>query len=166
MNRSKNVGNNSDWNNIAPACPVANWRVHLVQMQTRNEVSHMTEQSNPKQRNSMATERKKQLAEEYKNRMPEMGVISFRCIATNQVFLGVSKDTRADFNSLRFKLTAGGYPNKQLQTLWKQYGESGFEITVAKALKYENPHDDHSEELEKLREQCMLENPQAEKIWR
>ena len=114
----------------------------------------------------MDIERKKQLLEEYKNRKPEMGVISFRCIATEEAFLGISKDTRADFNGTRFKLLANSHPNKQLQNLWNQYGESGFELSVLKVLKYDDPQVDHTEKLEELREQCLTKDSQARRIWR
>ena len=42
----------------------------------------------------MDTKRKKELLEAYKNRHPEMGVISYRCKETGEVFLGISKDTK------------------------------------------------------------------------
>ena len=109
---------------------------------------------------------RKALVEEWKNRCPEMGVISIRCKATGEAFLGASKDTKADFNSNRFQLSAGMHPNKRLAELWNQYGEGGFELSVVKVLKYENPDDDHSEELEKLREQCFAVDTKARKIWK
>ena len=109
---------------------------------------------------------RKALVEEWKNRCPEMGVISIRCKATGEAFLGASKDTKADFNSNRFQLSAGMHPNKRLAELWNQYGEGGFELSVVKVLKYENPDDDHSEELEKLREQCFITDTKARKIWK
>lgn len=56
---------------------------------------------------TMNIQRKKELIEEWKNRRPEMGVISFRCKATGETFLGISKDTKADFNSNSFKLSTG-----------------------------------------------------------
>lgn len=46
----------------------------------------------------MDTKRKKELLQQWKNRRPEMGVISFRCKKTGESFLGISKDTKADFN--------------------------------------------------------------------
>ena len=110
----------------------------------------------------MDIKRKKQLLQEYKNRHPEMGVISFRCMATNESFLGISKDTKADFNSTSTKLAA----NKRLQELWNQYGMENFELSVVKALKYENPTDDHTAELEALREQCLAQDKQARRLWR
>ena len=114
----------------------------------------------------MDVKRKKQLLEEYKNRRPEMGVISYRCIATNESFLGISKDTRADFNSSSAKLAMNYHPNKRLQELWNHYGAEGFALSVVKTLKYENPADDHTAELEALREQCLAQDKLARRIWR
>lgn len=48
----------------------------------------------------MDTKRKKELLEAYKNRHPEMGVISYRCKETGEVFLGISKDTKINHYSL------------------------------------------------------------------
>ncbi|MDL2258118.1 GIY-YIG nuclease family protein [Eubacteriales bacterium OttesenSCG-928-K08] len=114
----------------------------------------------------MDIKRKKQLIEEYENRKPEMGIISFCCIATGESFFGVSKDTKADFNSNRFKLNANWHPNKRLSELWKQYGENGFELSVAQVLKYEDTSADHSEELEKMLIQCLESNDTARRIWK
>jgi len=110
--------------------------------------------------------RKKQLMEEYKNRRPEMGVISYRCIATGESFLGISNDTRAGFNSVNVRLAGNSHPNKRLQELWNQYGAEGFALSVVKILKYESPADDHTLELKALREQCLAQDKQASKIWR
>lgn len=114
----------------------------------------------------MDMKRKKQLLEEYKNRRPEMGVISYRCIATNESFLGISTDTRVGFNSNNVKLASNYHPNKRLQELWNLYGMEGFELSVMKVLKYENPDDDHTSKLEALREQCLILDKQARRIWR
>ena len=109
---------------------------------------------------------KKALAEEWKNRRPEMGVISLRCKETGEAFLGTAADTKAGFNSIRAKLSGGLHPNRRLQELWKQYGEAGFEFSVAAVLEYEDPAEDHREELETLREICLAEDPKASKIWK
>lgn len=114
----------------------------------------------------MDMKRKRELLGEWRNRHPEMGVISFRCKNTGESFLGISKDTKADLNSNRFKLSAGGHPNKQLQELWNQYGESGFELSVMEALEYEDPMDDHTSDLEALRKRCLAADPKAGRIWR
>ena len=94
---------------------------------------------------------RKAMVEQWKLRRPEMGVISIRCKATGEAFLGASM---------------GSHPNKRLAALWEQYGEEGFEWSVLKILDYENPEDDHTAELEKLREQCLAEDEKAVKIWK
>ena len=73
---------------------------------------------------------RKAMVEQWKLRRPEMGVISIRCKATGEAFLGASKDTKADFNSNRAKLSMGSHPNKRLAALWEQYGEEVFEWSV------------------------------------
>ncbi|MEA4993877.1 MAG: GIY-YIG nuclease family protein [Oscillibacter sp.] len=113
----------------------------------------------------MDIKRKKELLNEWKNRRPDMGVISIFCKATGDLFLGISKDVKADFNSNRFKLSAKFHPNKQLQALWNKYGENGFDYSVVKVLKYENPKDDQTDKLNALLEGCLLEIPQARRIW-
>ncbi len=114
----------------------------------------------------MDNERKKQLMEEYKNRMPEMGVICVHCTATGDRFLGISNDTRADFNSVQAKLMLNGHPNKQMQALWNTHGAAGFEMTTLVKLKYDDPKENHTKELEALREKCFAQDPSAKKIWR
>lgn len=114
----------------------------------------------------MDTGKRKQLIEEYKNRHPEMGVISYRCKATGESFLGISRDTRADFNSTNAKLSMNYHPNRRLLELWNQYGQGGFELSVLKVLKYENAAENHTAKLEELREQCLEQDPMAMKIWK
>ncbi len=114
----------------------------------------------------MDIKRKRELLENYKNRHPEMGVISYRCKETEEVFLGISKDTKADFNSTNFKLSANCHPNKLLQKLYSIYGLEGFELSVVKVLKYDDPNEDHTAKLESLREQCLASNPKARRMWR
>lgn len=114
----------------------------------------------------MDIKRRKQLLEEWKNRHPEMGVVSIRCRETGDVFLDIATDTQFAFNRPRFQLDAKMHPNKALQKLWNEYGESGFDYEVVKVLKYDNPNDDQSEKLEELLEECFAENPQAGRITR
>lgn len=114
----------------------------------------------------MDANRKKQLRQAYQDRAPEMGVVCLRCQATGQSFLEISKDTRATMNSIRTKLESNFHPNRTLIGLLKQYGSDNFELSVLKVLKYEDPAEDHTEELETLRELCLLEDPMAMKLWK
>ena len=77
----------------------------------------------------MDIKRKKELLESYKNRHPEMGVISYCCKETGEIFLGISKDTKADFNSTNMKLSANWH-------LIKNYRNFGTNM-ARKALNYQ-----------------------------
>lgn len=112
----------------------------------------------------MDIKRKKELLTEYRERRPEMGVISFRCRGADEVFLTPAADIPAKFNRIRFQLSAGSCPNKRLQALWNQYGEGAFELQTVKRLEYDNPKENHTEELETLCELCLLEEPGAKRF--
>ena len=71
----------------------------------------------------MDIKRRKELLSAYKNRHPEMGVISFHCRTTGEAFLTIASDTTARLNRVHFQLSAGQCPNKRLQELWTRYGE-------------------------------------------
>ena len=114
----------------------------------------------------MDTKRKKELLESYKNRDPEMGVISFQCSRTGESFLAPATDIPAKFNRIRFQLSAGNCPNKRLQELWTQYGEGAFTLQIVKQLEYDDAKEDHTEELEPLFELGLLEQPNASRIWK
>jgi len=114
----------------------------------------------------MDTNRKKQLREAYQNRAPEMGVVSLRCKATGQSFLEISKDTRATMNSIRVRLESHYHPNRELIRLLDLYGEENFELSVLEVLHYEDPTEDHTEELETMRDLCLLQDPKAGKLWK
>ncbi len=112
----------------------------------------------------MNMDRRKQLFEEYKNRRPEMGIISYRNKLTGESFLAMSQDTKAGFNRNNFQLLMNMHPNKYLQSLWNQYGEDNFERCVIKVLKYKNLTDNHKDKLKKLLEECLKEDPKASEI--
>lgn len=114
----------------------------------------------------MDVKRKKELLSAYRDRRPEMGVIAFRCIRTDEVFLTSAADVPGKINRIHFQLSTGTCPNRRLQELWTQYGEDLFELQVVKRLEYDDPKEDHTEELETLYELCLLENPAAERIWK
>lgn len=112
----------------------------------------------------MDIERKKKLLAEYRDRHPEMGVISFRCSATNETFLTTATNIPAKFNRIHFQLSAGNCPNTRLQELWKQYGGDTFELQIVKRLEYDDPKENHNEELETLCELCLLENSKSRRL--
>lgn len=114
----------------------------------------------------MQTDRRKQLAQAYKSRRPDMGVVSLRCTATGETFLGTTRDASKELNSLQAKLGGGQHPNKRLQELWSAHGAEGFEFAVADTLEYENPQDVTADDLNALRDLLLAEDPAARKIWK
>ena len=98
----------------------------------------------------MDMKRKMELLNEWKNRRPEMGLISITCKSTGEMFVDISTDTQFAF--------------KRLQQLWQQYGENGFDYAVVKILKYENKDDDQTEKLTLLLEEYLAQTPQARRL--
>ena len=113
----------------------------------------------------MDKSQRKQMIDAWKNRTPEMGIIALMCKETGESFLGASTDINADFNSIRVKLSSGFHPNKRLLSLWKQYGEEGFEFSILEKVEYKDDQTDYKKELEELRELLISENPESSKIW-
>ena len=114
----------------------------------------------------MNQEQKKALQARYKNMHHEMGVVSFKCVATGDAFLAASKNTKSTLNSTQFQLEAGNHPNKVLQKLWKEYGGAGFECTVLEVLDYDDPTEDYSEILEEMRQTFLDADRKNHKLWR
>ena len=112
----------------------------------------------------MDIKRKKELLNEWKMRRPEMGIISISCTATGNQFLGISKDTKADLNSNRFRLSVNLHANKQIQKLWNEHGEQQFLFSVVKTLEYKDQPEEQTEKLLALLEKCQLDMPQAGRI--
>lgn len=116
----------------------------------------------------MNRDRRKQLCEEYKMRRPEMGILSFRCVPTGEVFLWKAVDTATGFNSIRARLSGNIHPNKRFQGLWVEYGEENFELTILEVMSYEDAgeKEDYSDDLEELMVKCLEENPGSVRVWR
>lgn len=106
----------------------------------------------------MDKEQKKRLREQYAQRKPDMGVVCF----TNgeKKWIAISKDAAADHNSILFQLRLGSWPNRDMQAAFSR-DPDGFQWSLLKQLDYEEPGEDHSEELELLYMMCMEEFPDA-----
>ena len=114
----------------------------------------------------MERARRKELIEQWKHRRPEMGILSLRCKATGESFLGASTDLPAVRNGLLVRLNGGIHPNRKLLSLWREYGEEGFEWSVLQQLEYKDDTTEYRQELEKLRELYLEQDPKASKIWK
>lgn len=94
-------------------------------------------------------DRRKELKEMYKNSRPDMGVLIIRSNSSDKCYIEGTQDLKGTINGIKFKLNAGMHPNKNLQTAWKEKGESGFTIEILEKLKYdtEEGKTNYSEEL-------------------
>ena len=109
----------------------------------------------------MESSRKKELREQYKNRHPQMGIVCLR--SQDRVWAGVSTDTKADINGMTFQLKLGSWPVKELQAAYSK-DPGSFEFSIEKELEYEDPSEDHSEDLEILMLEFMQEHPDAKPL--
>lgn len=107
----------------------------------------------------MNAERKKELREQYKTRHPDMGVVCWRC--GDQIWVMISRDAKADYNSTSFQLKLGTWPNREMQLAFSQRSDE-FEWSLAKKLDYEDPSDDYSDDLQLLLMELMDEHPEAQ----
>jgi hypothetical protein len=112
----------------------------------------------------MDKEKKKELLSDWKERHPEMGVVSVTCAATGECFYDTAKDTGTWFNRHRFQLEGGLHRNKRLQELWNLYGEPGFAFSVVSTLEYEKLEDVDTNDLKELLALCLMEAPEARKL--
>ncbi len=110
----------------------------------------------------MDNERKKVLKQQYAERKPEMGIISYRC--GEQIWIEPSKDIKADRNSTLFQLKLGSWRNKEMKKAFTTHGEENFVWEVLKELDYEDPSKDYSEDLELLLLMCKDEYPNAQRM--
>ena len=106
----------------------------------------------------MDKNRKKELRQQYQNRHPDMGVVCWQCGDT--FWAAVSKDARADYNSTRFQLDLGSWPNREMQSRYREKPEE-FQWSLEKRLDYEDNDEDYSEELELLLLEFLEEHPDA-----
>jgi len=106
----------------------------------------------------MDRDRKKELREQYEKRHPDMGIVCWK--SGDNMWVDVSTDAKADYNGTSFQLKLGSWPNKELQKAYTENPDS-FEFSLIKELKYEDPTEDHREDLEILMMEFMDEYPNA-----
>ena len=107
----------------------------------------------------MEKDKKKQLREQYANRHPDMGIVGWQY--GKRLWIAVTKDARADKNRSEFQLKLGTWPNKELQTLYTAHPEE-FTWSYLCPLRYEDPTEDYTEDLELLLMDFMEKHPEAE----
>ena len=112
----------------------------------------------------MDMKRRKELLAAYKLRCPEKGIIAYRAKKSGECYMGISGDTKADFNSNNFQLGINKHFNHDLQKLWNDCGRDGIEMVVLETLKYEDPSKNYDADLEEMYEKYLLKYPEAKKL--
>ena len=107
----------------------------------------------------MDKDKRKALQEQYKNRHKDMGIVCWKC--GDRMWLAESRDIQADYNSMKFQLDLGSWPNRKLQDEYRKAADA-FEWIVLKQLDYEDPAEDHYDDLDILMLEAMAEYPDAE----
>lgn len=83
-----------------------------------------------------------------------MGILIVRSNSNKKCFIEATPNIKSRLNSTRFKLNAGGHPNRELQKEWQELGEANFTIEILEYLEYDEKDEektDYSEELALLK---------------
>lgn len=75
---------------------------------------------------------------QYKERKVPVGIFVLRCLASDQAWVGASRNLDGQRNSSMFSLRLGRHRNKDLQAAWNAAGgEPGFEFVILEQLEDE-----------------------------
>jgi hypothetical protein len=80
---------------------------------------------------------RREAVRQYKERKVPLGIFSIRCIPTDEVWVGASRNLDGQRNSSFFGLKLGSHRNRQMQAAWNGHGESAFEFAVVELLEDE-----------------------------
>lgn len=85
----------------------------------------------------MDKQRRREIANAYKEKKVVQGVYAVRCAPTGETWLGLSRNLGAQQNSIWFSLRMGSNSNKPMQAAWKEHGEAGFELSTVEVVDTE-----------------------------
>jgi hypothetical protein len=83
----------------------------------------------------LSKEEKREAARKFKERKPVLGVFVVRCVATEHVWVGTSRNLSAEKNRCWFCLRNTSHLDRSLQQEWTRQGESAFEYEVLETLQ-------------------------------
>ena len=108
---------------------------------------------------------KKDIKNEYKQKVFKKGVFQIRNIANGKIFVSSGMNLDVNWNSHKFRLNLGMHESKDLQKDWNEFGEDNFVYEILEVLK--EPEDiniDCSKDIKQLEEMCLEElQPYGEK---
>jgi hypothetical protein len=99
----------------------------------------------------LSAQARRELARQYKQAFPCMGIYAVRCEAAGLLRVGSSRNAEGVLNRLRFELLRGAHRDKALQQAWRTHGADAFRFEVIDRLKERNdPSFDYDAELASL----------------
>lgn len=78
--------------------------------------------------------RRRQIADEFKERKVPRGVYAIRCRVTGEAWVGATTNLTAVQNSQWFQLRGGLHRSPSLQQAWKHHTEQSFSLEVLEKL--------------------------------
>jgi len=99
----------------------------------------------------LSAQARRELARQYKQAFPCMGVYAVRCEAAGLLRVGSSRNAEGVLNRLRFELVRGAHRDKALQQAWRTHGAAAFRFEVIDRVKErDDPAFDYDAELASL----------------
>lgn len=99
----------------------------------------------------LSAQARRELARQYKQAFPCMGIYALRCDAAGLLRLGSSRHAEGTLNRLRFELVRGTHRDKALQQAWRTHGAQAFRLEVIDRVKeQDDPAFDYDAELASL----------------
>jgi group I intron endonuclease len=103
---------------------------------------------------------RKEIHQEYKERIKPAGIFQVKNMENGKVLLGSSLNLEGPLNSHRFMLNIGSHTNKVLQADWDKFGPDKFVFEILEVVQVQdNPNFNLKDELTLL-EQIWLERLQ------
>ena len=82
----------------------------------------------------MDKQRRRDIAQAYKDRRVPVGIFSLRCDPTGETWVGMSRNLEGAENGVLFSLRLGSGRNAAMQAAWTAHGEAAFTFSVVETL--------------------------------
>jgi group I intron endonuclease len=110
--------------------------------------------------NENKTKTRKEIHQEYKQRVKPSGVYQVKNLANGKVLLGSSLNLEGPLNRHRFMLKINGHTNKELQKDWNELGPDQFAFEILEVIEVKDHANFNLKDELTLLEQIWLEKLQ------
>lgn len=100
---------------------------------------------------------KKELKENYKNRIMIGGVYCIKCNGNGRLWIKSTKDMMGQKNKFEFSASTNSCPEPRMYKEWKQYGAKSFSFVILEELKKGETQTEHefADDIDMLLEMWM-----------